>query len=206
MADTQQIKELLGLGLTNEQVATAAGVSASYISQLMADARFAAEVISARTQNLQASTLRDRRYDALEDKLVQKLDDQLDLMYKPREILSALAIINKAQRRGAPAQQALTSASTVVQLNIPAILQQQNININQQVVLSSNKEVIEIDGQTMVTMPSHELLKQLAQKAIDASVPTHGEGRQDDARQEALNRAAKYDEISRFLPAAGAKR
>lgn len=200
MADIEQIKALLGSGLSNEIVATATGCTASYISQLMAEPEFASSVVKMRSDNLQAATLRDRRMDALEDQLLTTLEAGIDLIYKPRDVISALLNINKLQRRGAPTQQAMQPHTTVVQLNIPQHLVQQNVNTH--VVLSANKEVIEVDGQTMVTIQSHQLLKQLQKSALASAEATSESGVQlnDDQQREARERAERYRTTGNFLP------
>lgn len=180
MQNKDRIKELLGSGLSNSAVATAVGCDISYLTQLMADPAFAEEVIVLRSKNLQANTQRDRSIDAIEDKLIEKLADAVDsnLIYKPNDILRCFAVTNAAKRRGVPATGDLNLTQPVVQLNIP----QQVIN---NFVVNVHNEVIEAEGQTLVTMPAAELVRNLT------SIKEGDEGSND-----------KYRKIANYLPGA----
>src|SRR5882672_10943954 len=83
MANRERVLKLLGQGVEQEVVATAVGVSPSYISQLLADPEFASAVAELRLLNLEAASDRDSKYEALEDKLLKKLDETADYMTKP---------------------------------------------------------------------------------------------------------------------------
>lgn len=173
-ASAERIMELLGNGLSNEVVATAVGVHPSYISQLMADETFSAQVVAKRTTTLAAATTRDRTWDSVEDKMLGQLDAMVDnfSITKPMELVRAIAVVNAAKRRGTTTQDAMTVNQQIVVLNIPT-----------QVLHSFTKtrtgEVIEVDGKTLVTMPASALLAQLAKK---------NEGRND------------YEQVRRYLP------
>lgn len=160
----EKIKELLGNGLSNEIVATAVGVSVSYISQLMADEQFSAEVISLRTLALTDATVRDRSWDGLETKMLNNLHELVDsrMIYKVNDVVKVLAIANNAKRRGATSQDALTTHKTVVQLTLPAVIVRQYKKTIEGVVA----EVITEEGnsQTLMTMPAAALMQQLAAK------------------------------------------
>lgn len=160
--DKNQVKELLGTGLSNEIVASAVGCDQSYISQLMADPNFANDVIALRTKALQSHNKRDSKLNDLEDILIDKYREVVDTgaIYKPNDILRSLAVINKANRRGVPAQQNVTVQNQVVNLVLPPILVRQ-------FVTDRRNEVVEVDGQTLVTMPSSTLLKTLAERGKD---------------------------------------
>lgn len=117
----QRIKEMLGKGLPPATVATAIGVTESYISQLLADVDFATEVASLRLDVLQKHNDRDQHYDTIEDKLLEKLDDVLVYMTKPGEVLKALQIINAAKRRGTDTLQqgGNLANATIINLVLP---------------------------------------------------------------------------------------
>ena len=153
--DKKTIIELLGSGVEPKMVASAVGCEVSYISQLMADDDFRSQVVEKRSIALQANTKRDRFIDNLEDRVLQKLSDSLDLMYKPSDLLRAFAVINRAERRGAQVQETSNITNNIVTLNLPVAV------TNQVIVTNEHSEVIEIDGQTMVSMPAHSLLKSL---------------------------------------------
>lgn len=134
----EKIKSLLGKGLSPAVVATATGVSDSYISQLISDPHFAAEVAELRTAALQAHSDRDATYDSIEDSLLEKLKDCIDYMVKPGEILGAIKVINGAQRRGTNLTNSTNGAltnQTVINLVMPNhVISSFATNANGQVV------------------------------------------------------------------------
>lgn len=172
-----QVKELLGSGLSNEIVASAVGCEPQYITQLMADENFAAEVIALRTASLQANSKRDRNIDRLEDKVIDKLEQAMDTMYKPQELLRTFQVLNAAKRRGVPAHESVTVNQQIVNLNIPQ-------QVIQNFVMNRHGEVIEAEGQTLVTMPAKQLLAQLSASSS---------GEHND----------KYRKIAGFIPGSG---
>jgi transcriptional regulator with XRE-family HTH domain len=178
-ASAERIKELLGNGLSNEVVATAVGVTAGYISQLMADEQFSSQVVALRTQTLAAATVRDRSWDGLEDTLLGKLAEKIeqDMIYKPMDLLRALSVINNAKRRGASAQENFSVQQTVVTLNLPTVV----INSYKKNKAGEVIEVTAADGtqQTLVTMPASALMHKLSE-------------------QHQGNK--KYEQVRKFLP------
>ena len=172
-----QIKELLGSGLVPEVVAEAVGVTASYVSQLMDNDSFRDEVTILRTKSLTADTQRDRKIDAIEDSLVDSMERALPYMTKARDILNAFRVVNQAKRRGLPRQTGNTVNNTIVQINLP-------VRKVREFVTTQNGEVVEVDGHTMVTMSSTQLLKQLQGRE---QVGTDGN-------------TTRYKETARYLP------
>lgn len=170
----EQVKELLGSGLNGEQTALAVGCEPHYISALLAEETFASEVAQLRTAAFQAYNNRDKSIDGIEDSLIVKLKEAVDqgVVYKPRDILAAFQIVNNAKRRGAPNKTAPVTNQVVVSLNLP-------VRVIQQFKISALGEVIQVDDKTLVTMPSDNLLKHLANGGSDGY---------------------KYAEVSKYLP------
>lgn len=175
--DKKQIQDLLGSGLSNDVVATAVGCDPSYITQLMSGEEFAARVVELRTEALSANTKRDRKIDSVEDKLLSKVEDAVDLLYKPNDLIRAVSTINAMKRRGVSSQDSLQINNTVVNLMIPKVV---IMNFTK----NSQGEVIEVEGKSLVTMPSNQLLENLAKGAADDKSST------------------RYKEAARFLPSA----
>src|SRR4051812_22331572 len=93
--------KLLGSGIGPEVVASACGVSASRISQLLAEPEFLGKVAELRFNNLQKHNETDATYDDIETKLLGHLKQVLPLIaMKPNELLRAISVINAAKRRG----------------------------------------------------------------------------------------------------------
>ena len=154
-----KIKTLLGCGLTAEVVASAVGVNPSYVSQLMADQNFQDEVLDLRSKSLVAHTSRDLSIDGIEDKLISELSDMIDdgRFSKPEQVLSAFRIINGAKRRGVPARVTPASTTNIVNIQLPPA-------VKHLFTLSSKNEVTDVNGVTLVTMPSKQLIEQVASR------------------------------------------
>ena len=151
-----KITALLGQGHSPELVATIIGCDPSYISQLLENETFRNEVSELRVQSLQAASERDKKWDTLEDKLLDKLHTVVDFVIKPREILALLAAANNAKRRGATAQESITINNQVVNLLMPTKLTT-IFTVNQ------NNQVIGVGDKSMLTMPSKNIEALLAE-------------------------------------------
>ena len=182
--DKQQIKELLGQGLDHSVVANAVGCDPGYITHLMADEEFANAVAELKILNLHQHSKRDRNIDSIEDKLIQRLEEAVDTgqIYKPVDILRSFAVVNAAKRRGSPVEGAVTTKQTVINLQLPKIVVN-NLSIN------AKGEVVEVGGQTLVTMPTNQLLRTL--------------GSGNNGGKDGEN---KYDKVARYLPSTAAAR
>lgn len=139
--------ELLGSGVPQEAVASALGVTAAYVSQLLSDAAFAAEVTRRKYDVLSKHTERDAAYDSLEDSLLEKLGKVMPLMFKPVDIMKALQLVNGAKRRGADSKESIITQQNIVEITIPTqIVQQFTTNIANQVVKTGDTDLITIQS------------------------------------------------------------
>lgn len=162
-----RIKSMLGSGLSGETVASAVGVDPSYISQLLSNEIFMQEVIELRSKSAIAHTQRDLSIDGIEDSLILTLKDMIEdgRFMKPEQVLNAFRVINGAKRRGIPIQPQAGNNGAVVPLQIPTVVKNMfTINIS--------GEVIDVNGQTLVTMPSGELIKTIADRKGEDSEGT----------------------------------
>lgn len=157
-----QIRDLLGQGLANEVVAAAVGCSASYITQLLADEEFNAEVTALRVTKLSRENKRDDRLGDLEDKLIDNLEMAINnrMIHKPHDVLRSFQVINNAKRRGVTGgigDQRLNGG--VVNLTLPVVV------VNSVTVkTNSTNEVIEIDGKSLLTIAPEKLVAQLKEQ------------------------------------------
>jgi hypothetical protein len=159
--DKQQVKELLGNNLSITVVASAVGCTEGYITQLMSDEEFASEVAALKIVALQGASKRDASINSIEDRLIRKLSQAVDegAFYKPRDLLSAFTVLNSAKRRGVEHKETTSLPTTVINLNIPA-------QIARRFVIDQQGEVLQVNDQTLVTMPTSQLLHDLQQKAL----------------------------------------
>ena len=174
----EQVKELLGNGLAVETVASAVGCSPSYVTQLMSDDVFSGEVAALRVNNLSANTTRDRSIDKIEDEIIKRLGDAVanHMIYKPQELLRTFQVLNSAKRRGANAGDGANIQKTeIITLILPA-------RPAEQFTITPQGTVVDVGGQSLVSMSANELLKKLA---------TSGD---------TSNKQAAYATISKYLP------
>lgn len=174
---------LLGQGLGAEVVASAVGVSPSRISQLISDPEFAAKVAELRFSNLVKHNARDEKYDKLEDKLLDKMENLLPFMMKPFEVLKAISVINSAKRRGISTPEQITGQQTVIPLTLPvAILQNFSakniqVNIHNQVIKAGDQELVTVQSSRMdslvsqLSQPKKELVYEPATNSARAESP-----------------------------------
>jgi len=167
----EKIQELLGNGVSPAAAALAVGCEQSYITELLKDDTFAGAVAARKVDLLQSATLRDERYNSLEDTLLNKLEENIDLFMNPDKILSALERVNKMVRRGAgvPTEQTLNIRDSLVSIVLPKVLVQ-NIQIN------NENQVVSVQGKTMATIGAKNLLARIAEADSRKAL----EGEQDD--------------------------
>lgn len=145
--------ELLGQGLSAEVVAAAVGVTPGRISQLLSEQSFSDTVSELRYKNLSEQTSKDKKYDALESSLLNKMEESLPMMFKPMEILKAIQVINAAKRRGSIAPESLQQKSETVNLIMPTqILQHFTTNINNQVIKAGDQDLVTVQSGNMNKM------------------------------------------------------
>ena len=146
--------KLLSIGISNEQVANALGVTPGRISQMLSNDEFSNQVAQAKYLNLQQHSERDSKYDSLEDKLLGKLESALPLMMRPDTILKAINVVNNAKRRGSTDIDPAAAKQQIVSLVLPTqVVQQFQTNINNQVTKAGEQELL--------TMTSANLLKRV---------------------------------------------
>jgi predicted transcriptional regulator len=176
--------ELLGDGLSPSIVASALGVSESAISQYLSQDEFKQEVLEKRYEALASNNKIDRRYTSLEERVLDKLDKSIDMIYDPMKLAGVLRTLNGAVRRGSAAPQQMTEQKTAVTLNMPTFVLQRyttQVNINNQVVA-----VVDESGnkQSLVTIQSKTLSDMMVPAA--SSEPAIARGTQSGEIQDAI--------------------
>jgi predicted transcriptional regulator len=153
--------KLLGQGLQPSVVSNALGVTQSAISQLLSNPEFSERVKELRVATLTRQSSIDENYDKMEHALQKKLYEQIPLLFKPREILHAIQIVNAAKRRGAQSTDAPIDASKVVQLIMPTAIQQTFVtNINQQVIQAGQQDLTTLPSGSLQTLISEHIHEQ----------------------------------------------
>lgn len=153
-----KIRELLGIGLSPVVVASAVGCTESNISQLLADEVFAQEVQQLKLMNLTETAHRDRKWDTLEDQLLERLEGILPLLARPLEVINALKMVNGAKRRATSSEIGSSSVSPqTLHLHLPNA-------IAAKFIVNAQNQVVDIEGRTIATMPAKEVMKRLTNR------------------------------------------
>lgn len=166
-----RIKQLLGRGLSGTVVASAVGCDPSYISQLMENEEFKTEVLALRAGDAEAALGRDDRWNRIEDKALEKMEQLLPLVTRPTDVIRIAQMANAAKRTARELAHGNESSGATVNLILPesAVIHFQ---------MNSNAQVVEVDGRSMQALPTNQLTKQLAdrreqrQVLTDMRVPT----------------------------------
>lgn len=146
---------LLASGIAASKVAEALGVSASRISQLMEDQSFKEALASARFESLNRHNVADARLDSLESRIVEKIEDVIDMVHNPMQLTRMFSAVNMAKRRGTSSLADLPDSGAIVQLNMPTrIVNNFQLNISNQ--------VIKAGGEDLLTMQPHKVQDMLA--------------------------------------------
>ena len=156
MDTTERIKKLLGSGLPPSVVAEAVGVSPAYISQLMEHQEFSDAVTLARATKAEAAVARDSRWDAIEDKVLEKAESMLPMVTRVRDLVAIGQIANNAKRRAAEFAGVENTHAPMVTINMPnaAVVHFQ---------MNPNAQVIAVEGRSMLPLPTQNLQKHLQQ-------------------------------------------
>lgn len=154
-----KIIEMLARGYSAAVVSSALGVTESYISQLQADQNIRDQIATKRMAALTAKAETDDSIDELENKALARMHQLIPLVTKPMEALRIFQVANTATRRAAPTLATEAQGVTVV-LNLPEAAAVQ-------FKLSTDKQVVEVDGRSLSSMPSKQLTAKLqAQKML----------------------------------------
>jgi hypothetical protein len=147
---------LLGQGIEPSTVASAIGVSPSYISQLMSNKEFEAKVVELRVENLVKHSERDSAYDRIEESLQGRLEKMIPMMFKPMEVVKTLQVINAAKRRGPGSPDSITQTQEVISLTLPTTIINQYM-ITPKLETNSLNQVIKVGEQDIITVQSNRM-------------------------------------------------
>jgi hypothetical protein len=179
-----KIIDLLSQGLPQGVVAKACGVDDSYVSQLMADEDIRTQVITAKTKKVEDGVKVDNRIENIESLALERMENLLPYVTKPMDLARIFQVVNGAKKR--------TAELTGLNTNPTAPLVQINISMEAatQFKLSSDKQVVEVDGRSMATLPARMLSEKLAERKANAPLIT-----------DATNALQLLDRIEEGIPA-----
>jgi hypothetical protein len=152
-----QIIEMLGRGIPATQVAAAVGCDDSYISQLLASEEVSQQVSEAKAKNFSAFIAHDNDINAAEEAALKKVVGLVPFITKPSEAVRVFSVLNAAKRRTADAASNSQAVAQTVSLELPAAARVR-------FTLTQDKQVIEIEGRSMATLPAKSLAARLEQR------------------------------------------
>lgn len=164
----EKIVELLGRGIPATQVAAAVGCDPSFVSQLLADEAVTAKVMSLRATHFSRFAEQDSSLDAAEAAALTKVGNLIPFITRPGEAINAYRVLNAAKRRTSGTLQEAAPAQTLV-LDLPEASRVR-------FTVSADRQVIEIEGRSLTTMPARTLASRLearnAARLLSAEIPS----------------------------------
>jgi predicted transcriptional regulator len=154
MADVNKIIEMVSRGYAQNIVASACGVSDSYISQLLSDPEVREQVSAKRLETLGNRAATDDSVDSLETKALDRLHQLMPMITDPMKALRVYQVANGAKRKTHEPEQAGDKHGTIVNITLPEVAE---VHFK----LSSRQQVVEVDGRSTATLPSNVLTKRL---------------------------------------------
>lgn len=157
-ATKEQIISLLSQGISTSQVAAACGVSDSYVSQLKAAPELSAQIAASSTAAVIADQQFDTTLERAEFLALEKIEKNLPFA-NMGQAMAAFRVLNGARRR-ADAFTAVQDQSTTITVNLtlPA-------SSAAKYVVNHSNEIVEVEGQTMITATAKSLDTLLAARA-----------------------------------------
>lgn len=163
-----RIIEMLGKGIPATQVASAVGCDDSYISQLLAEEGVYEKVTTAKAEHFAHYVEQDATLDRAEEDALQRLTSLTAFITKPAEAARVFSILNAAKRRTADTANAAQAVAATVSIELPEASRVR-------FTLTHDRQVIEIEGRSMATMPAKSLAARLEQRnaarMLEANIP-----------------------------------
>ena len=181
---------LIAQGIPTSQVAAACGVDDSYISQLKADPEVQQRVAEARAEHAVTDAKFDDTLERAEALALEKIEKNLPFA-NMGQALAAFRILNGARRRNDQFAQTEHNVSVTVALTLPQAAIPRYIT-------NTKNEIIEVEGQTMLSATPKTLDDILSARATGALLPKITELEKAANRLE--NLSVPKSLVSRKLP------
>lgn len=163
MTPKEYAVSLLAQGIPTSQVAAACGVDDSYISQLRADPEIQRQIAEARAGHVVADSQFDNTLERAETLALEKIEKNLPFA-NMGQALAAFRILNGARRRKDQFAQTEHNVSVTVALTLPQAAIPRYIT-------NTKNEIIEVEGQTMLSATPKTLDDILSARATGALLP-----------------------------------
>lgn len=148
---------MLGKGIPATQVASAVGCDDSYISQLLASEGVLDRVTQLKAEHFSHFVAQDAKVDDAEAAALQKIESLIPFITRPAEAVRVFGVLNAAKRRTTDSLQNANAVAQTVALELPSAMRVR-------FTVTHDKQVIEIEGRSMTTMPAKSLAARLEQR------------------------------------------
>lgn len=164
-----RIIEMLGKGIPATQVASAVGCDDSYISQLLSQEGVVEKITALKVEHFSGFVEQDAILDDAEAAALQKVAYLVPFITRPAEAVRVFATLNAARRRTTDSASNAQAIAATVSLELPEASRVR-------FTLTHDKQVIEIEGRSMTTMPARSLAARLEQRnaarMLTTDIPT----------------------------------
>lgn len=161
-----RIIEMLGHGVSAVQVAQAVGCDESYISQLLSSPEIFEAVSLAKAKHFSAYVEQDNFLDDAEKNALEKVATLIPFITRPSDAVRVYGVLNAAKRRTTDAATHANAVAATVSLDLPEASRVR-------FTITADKQVIEIEGRSMATMPARTLAARLEQRNADRLLATN---------------------------------
>lgn len=163
-----KIVALIGAGVSSTIAAEAAGVTPSYVSQLLTLPDVLAEVAQLRSGKLEAALESDTTLEAAELAALKKTKQLIPFIRSAAEGAKVFTALNAARRKAMDdrSDQQFADQVTIVLPKAAKIM----------ITMNSDNQIVEVDGRSMAPLPSKALpamLSRLETKQVVISPPQH---------------------------------
>lgn len=150
-----QALALLSQGLKQSVVASALGVEESYVSQLLTDEDFAAELAQKKKELSVADVAYDTKLDRATEDALDRIETKLPFA-NLQQTLQAFKVLDGAKRRKERGTPGAENAGVTVNILLPTVIAPRYLQ-------NQSGEIVEVEGQTMLSATPKNL-EELVQK------------------------------------------
>lgn len=151
-----RIIELAGNGTPSVAIASVLGCDPSYVSQVLGEEQAAAQVAEMRAAKAVKRQEHDEGIEAAEKIALQRIHALIPFETNIVRAAKVFQVLNGAKKTTDLSNNTTPQAGAIVTLSLPAAA---HVHFK----LTSDSQVIEIEGRSMVPMQSHQVAKQLRQ-------------------------------------------
>ncbi len=152
-----RIIELTSRGYAPAIVASACGITTTEVLELLSLPEVREQVSALRLTTAVRHVEQDTSIDSLETAALEKMHKLLPFITDPMKALRVYQVANAAVRKAPTSQTSNDNRAPTVVINLPA-------HAALQFRMSTDKQIVEVDGRSVATLPSNVLAKRLVEQ------------------------------------------